>query len=188
MVKCKHNEQILYEEVLTGRLQIDEHGAIWRVAHRTGVGKKGVTVVTPCERHRGENGRVGPYLRVVAKYDGRCVSVLAHRLVYHHFHGPIPDGLTVNHKNGKKQDNRPDNLELATRLEQAQHAIDVLGTHISIKERGVNHHSAKLTTDQVREIRRRRADGETCISIARDYSIAVSTVSEIARRITRKYE
>jgi hypothetical protein len=36
--------------------------------------------------------------------------------------GPLPEGLTINHINGVKDDNRPDNLELATHFEQREHA------------------------------------------------------------------
>ena len=61
--------------------------------------------------------------------DKARVNASAHRLVWRHFHGPIPDGMTINHKNGKKQDNRPENLEVMTYAEQTKHAIDVLGYH-----------------------------------------------------------
>ncbi len=59
--------------------------------------------------------------------DGKRHHALAHRLVYRHFKGPIPAGLTVNHLNGMRGDNRPENLELATASEQKLHAIRVLG-------------------------------------------------------------
>lgn len=37
-----------------------------------------------------------------------------HRLVWIYHHGPIPDGMTINHRNEVKDDNRIENLELLT--------------------------------------------------------------------------
>jgi len=40
-----------------------------------------------------------------------------HRLVYKAWHGPIPEGLDVDHINGDKVDNRASNLRVLTRSE-----------------------------------------------------------------------
>lgn len=45
--------------------------------------------------------------------------VMVHRLVYMAFHGPIGPGLDVDHINGIRNDNRPENLRVATRQENA---------------------------------------------------------------------
>jgi DNA invertase Pin-like site-specific DNA recombinase len=41
--------------------------------------------------------------------------------------------------------------------------------------------AAKLTSDQVKEIRQRRSNGEKLAAIARDYGIKFQQVSKIAR-------
>lgn len=46
----------------------------------------------------------------------------AHRLIWEAVHGPIPDGMQINHINGVKTDNRIDNLELVTPSENSMHA------------------------------------------------------------------
>jgi hypothetical protein len=80
------------------------------------------------------------------------VKKTVHRLVYEHFIGPIPDGMTVNHRNGNKLDNRACNLELATQSEQMHHAYRTgLQKRACGEARGK---VAKLTEDDVREIRR----------------------------------
>jgi len=108
-------------------------------------------------------------------------NALAHRLVYRHFFGQIPTQLTVNHRNGIKDDNRPENLELATPSEQQTHSIYALGNDRVLHQNGQNNHMAKLTDAQVAEIRARRGAGERLTSIASDFGIAFQTVSKIAK-------
>ena len=45
-----------------------------------------------------------------------------HRTVYELFIGEIPAGYEINHINGKKSDNRVENLELMTRSQNLTHA------------------------------------------------------------------
>ena len=47
--------------------------------------------------------------------EGRYYGV--HRIVWEMHHGPIPDGMKVDHKSKEKRDNRIENLRLATRQE-----------------------------------------------------------------------
>lgn len=55
-------------------------------------------------------------------------SLLAHRLICEAFHGtPEPGQTDVNHKDGVRDNNRPDNLEWATRSHNVSHAIHTLG-------------------------------------------------------------
>lgn len=53
------------------------------------------------------------------------------------------------------------------------------------KPRGENHWRARLTAGHVREIRRRRSDGETTVSLARRFGVNSATISRIARGIWR---
>ena len=52
---------------------------------------------------------------------------------------------------------------------------------------GESHPRTHLTDAKVREIRRRRANGETCQAIANDYGLQRMAVSKICRRITWKH-
>lgn len=74
----------------------------------------------------------------------------AHRIVWESVHGPIPDGLVINHLNGRPDDNRLANLEVVTPRENLLHAY-----RIGLKSNaGEKHPSHKVTEAQVREIRR----------------------------------
>lgn len=56
---------------------------------------------------------------------GESRTVTVHRLVADAFLGPLPEGLTTNHKNGRKTDNRASNLEYLTNRENIAHAFRI---------------------------------------------------------------
>lgn len=179
-MKSTNCEEYVYRAVLDGELEIDSEGRVWRLACRRG--KPGGTRLIPCERRRadGPEGKNQEYLAVRVMYNYVRYQCRAHRLVYLHFKGKIPDGLTINHENGIKKDNRPSNLEPATYSEQILHAIHVLGTHRSANQSGENSSTSKLKNEDVLEIRRRRRNGETLTSIASDFGICFQSVSQIS--------
>ena len=58
------------------------------------------------------NGKIyGGYLRYNMKFDEGRKSLLAHRLVYEHFIGEIPEGFDIHHKDGNRLNNHYSNLE-----------------------------------------------------------------------------
>lgn len=102
-----------------------------------------------------------------------------HRVIYLTFYGPIPAGVTVNHKNGKKDDNRPENLELATHQEQVTHARRI----------GLVAPNRRLLTDaDVLAIRRAYARGNTTyVALARQYGVVKGTIGHILARRSWKH-
>jgi hypothetical protein len=174
----KNAEELVYPMVVAGELEIDEEGRIWRVAARHGDRWRRTARTRPCARRRAEND-AGDYLQVRTMLNGRRVHATAHRLVWRHFRGPIPDGLTVNHIDGLKKRNVPSNLELATYSEQQLHALHVLGVG-RVDQWGERNAMAKLTAAQVEEIRQRRGRGERLKKIATSYGVSDRTVSKIA--------
>lgn len=84
-----------------------------------------------------------------------------HRLVMQTF-CPV-DGmehLQVNHKDGNKQNNRIDNLEWCSPLDNTRHAIKT-GLKPKMKQRGTNNYNSKLNWDDVKYIRE-HYNKETC--------------------------
>lgn len=51
-------------------------------------------------------------------------AILTHRLVWEVFNGKIPENMLINHKNGIKNDNRLENLELVTHQENMKKAAE----------------------------------------------------------------
>lgn len=176
----KNSEEAVYAAVTMGELEIDSEGRVWRIAARRADRWSGATRVIPCARRRAEHRTTLGYLMVRTMIDGKRHCALAHRLVYRHFMGPIRAGLTINHRNGSKSDNRPENLEPATHSEQQVHALRVLKVGRT-DQRGERNAMARLTEAQVSEIRSRRARGEKLKAIAADFGVTDRAVSKIAR-------
>ncbi|MFF6928316.1 HNH endonuclease [Streptomyces californicus] len=101
-----------------------------------------------------------------------------HRLVTSAFHGPQPAGKTdASHLNGVRSDNRAENLMWESRSENLART-EGHGT----KLRGERANGAVLTEDDVREMRRWHAAGETQVSIAKDFPVTRHLVGLVVRR------
>lgn len=180
------HERAVYEAVLSGEMEIDGHGQIWRLKKRTFDRWAGGVRTTPCNRVRAEVSSGDGYLQVRLMRDGKRVAAAAHRLVWLHFKGPIPDGMTINHKSGNKANNRPGNLELATYSEQRIHAIQELGAkHHDV--RGSKHPKTHLTEADVIDMRRRRKLGEMVKALALRFGVTQKAASAICRGATWKH-
>ncbi|MDJ0461566.1 HNH endonuclease [Streptomyces sp. H27-C3] len=116
------------------------------------------------------------YVHIAIKEQKRVRRLYAHRVIWESVHGPIPDTMQVNHINGVKSDNRIANLELVTPAGNARHAYD---TGLSTPMRGSRNGNAKLTPQQVSEIRARHAAGELQRTLGKEYGVSRGQVSRI---------
>lgn len=153
-------ERVLIAKVLSGEWSIDAAGRIW--IRRLYTGR------VLAEPVRAERVLTAGYLMVRATISGKRVVGGAHRLVWQALNGDIPDGMVINHKNGKKGDNRPENLEVETYSGNTLHARRVLGV---VPQKGEKNNAAKLTASDVAEIRLARARGEKPTVIAARFGI-----------------
>ena len=119
----------------------------------------------------------GGYVQV--NYGGRPVG-LAHRMIWAYVHGPIPEGMQINHKNGVKTDNRIDNLELVTPSENMKHAY-ASGLASAVGEKNGR---AKLTDSIARSI---RASALTPEELAKRHSVSVRTIRYIKDGISWRH-
>ena len=113
---------------------------------------------------------------------------LSHRLAWEAFKGQIPEGMQINHKNGVKADNRLVNLEVVTPSDNTAHKFRVLGHKPpNNPSRGEKNGSAKITGQDVIEIRQRCAAGESRKAIAKEFAITDISVGNIVRRKTWRH-
>jgi len=153
------------------------------------------------------NGAVGKSGYGIVGYQYR--NWLAHRLAYFFTFGDIPDGMCICHSCDNKLCVNPSHLWIGT---YAQNSHDMVSKGRSAKgdrsssklhpnklergekhwskrmpertRKGIGHHKAKITDDQVRAIRQRVKSGETMISVASSVGVHVSTVSLIVKNKT----
>ena len=139
------------------------------------VGKsRGATVGKVLRAHRKPNGYL--FLDLYCCQQRQVVYV--HRLVALAFLGPIPEGYEVNHKDGDKTNPHVENLEYVTRTQNMAHALAV-----GLAPQGESVHSAKLSQDDVHEIRSLEGSCSQH-AIARMFGVSRSTVEDILARRT----
>jgi len=95
--------------------EIRRNGEIWRV----GVERMGELTLLD-EPRRQEQLAANGYYRVETMIRCHRVRVSSHRVVFRHFHGPIPHGYVVDHKDGDRGNNHPDNLEAVCQAENTR--------------------------------------------------------------------
>lgn len=165
-------ESVILSLVESGEMAIDDKGRIWRHKFR----RNGRLYPCPCRRaeHRVPLG----YLQVRALIGSKRYHVGAHRLVWSYRNGPIPPGMVVNHKNGRKDDNRPENLECVTPSENVSHAH-----RTGLKDqRGQRNPAAKLSDHQIAEIRLAYASGGiTQQALAVRYGVGFQHISRLVK-------
>lgn len=104
---------------------------------------------------------------------GRVGSAMAHRVIWIASNGPIPEGLEINHKNGKKGDNRLDNLELVTPSENTVHSYRL--------NPDLGKRTKKITAADVVDI---RSSTKTREQLAEDYGVDYRTIWGIVKHRT----
>lgn len=87
------------------------------------------------------------YLRYTLSKGHKFNWIYAHRVVFEAFYGAIPKGQQINHKNGIKDDNRLENLEICTQAENNKHAREVLKKKPMSKPSQSLHPLAKFVID-----------------------------------------
>lgn len=107
-------------------------------------------------------------------------TLRVHWLVCKAFNGePPPDRPEAAHWDGVLTNNRASNLRWAT------HAENMADLRRHGKHRGEIHRDAKLTEQDVRQIRQRLKSGEGSGPIARDYGVSFMSIKQI--RIGRSW-
>jgi len=104
---------------------------------------------------------------------------LVHRLIANAFIPNPENKPCVNHINGKKTDNRIENLEWCTHSENTTHAFE---TKLKEAAKGEKHGKAVLTKQDVLEIRARLYIGEKAVELSKEFGVTPPVISKIKLR------
>lgn len=127
------------------------------------------------------------YLRL--SVHGKTTTTGVHQLVAQAFVSNPCGYKEVNHRNGIKHDNRPENLEWVSHQGNMVHAWGA-GLMINARLTGTKHHRAKIDDDVVRAIRAAVptfSDSETKARVAAQYGVSICTVNDILKRRSWKH-
>jgi hypothetical protein len=180
-------EKVFLAFAAIGVFRVDADGAIWKTRRLIAGSTKGTPPYwRDIPTQRAETSTSDGYPTVMFSDGARRHKVFAHRVVWMVTNqSDIPLGLQVNHKNGKRGDTRPENLETCTPSENVIHAIRVLGRQASPLA-GEKNPAATLTAEQVRKIR--ALGGKMAQSqIAKLFNTKQQTVSNILQRRSWKH-
>lgn len=123
------------------RYLCDEEGNLYSTNYKN---SKKTKILKPAKSPNG-------YLKTMLMGDDcKYHNVTVHSMIATTFIGDRPKGYEINHKNGIKTDNSLRNLEYCTRSENCKHSFDM---GLQKPKRGMLNGMAKLTDDQVKEIR-----------------------------------
>lgn len=122
--------------------------------------------------------------------DGRQKRFYVHRLVAIEFCGGIPEGMEVNHLNFCRHDNRAENLEVVTRLQNTAHSKRA-GKFIDTGKnspRGEQSPHSKLTLNDVLTIRRLSEQGIRGKALTDKFKISNRQIRNIILRKSWAHE
>jgi len=115
-------------------------------------------------------------LRPYPRPDRRQIRV--HQLIALAFLGPCPDGLEVNHIDGDRTNNAPNNLEYVTHADNVRHSW-ALG---NCERRGEANGRAKVSEAAVQAIRTLHADGVPRKALADSFGVSSGHINAIVSR------
>ncbi|WP_322884248.1 HNH endonuclease [Sinorhizobium medicae] len=159
-----------------GTYAMSSEGVVFRLTGNTG---KLLKSPKPVKQHIRKDG----YCLTHLSKNNKVTTFLSHRLVWETMNGKVAPGAELNHINGIRSDNRPENLEICTRSENMIHKFKVLGyRQHTVGKRGEDHSNSLLSADSVKQIRERWKQGEPQSSLAAVFGVHQTTISDIVRR------
>ena len=145
-----------------GILSIKENGTITRKIkfHRNGILRTRERDITLYDKDG--------YKYIVIRIKKETKSLKVHRLIWCYRNGKIKEGLEVNHKNGKKDDNRIENLEVVTKIQNMRRAIYVTKV---FDRKGEKNPNCKLKENDIININIMIKQGIEIKEIAKIYNV-----------------
>ena len=123
------------------------------------------------------------YYQVNLWRDGKIFVKKAHKMIAEAFHGAPPEAhYQVDHKDGNKENNRPDNLEYVSPSENQKRAYAK-----GLRKGGDQTSQAKLTTEVILALVARANAGEDVRALAKEVGVHESTLYMVFNGKKRKW-
>lgn len=172
MTRIARNDNLIESLIVDEMYDIRNDGTIWTFKSGNGTVKSTMRPISFTK----SNGYLG--------FRYRNKFLLLHRIIYRKFVGKICPYMVINHKDGVRNNNSLENLELVSYSENNRHAYEVLKRE-SKKLYGTDNHQAKFTKDQVDEIRKNFDNKIMDISqLSKNYNVCRLTMRNIVSRKT----
>jgi hypothetical protein len=170
-----------------GLYEVSDHGQV-RSTDRTVTSRNRWG---PIEKHlrgmiRAQNAGAYGYLTVNLSREGKVKIWRVHLLVAAAFLGPRPPGMDIRHGPAGRLVNAVWNLSYGSRAENEQDKIRD-GTFRHGISKGEKNGNARLTGNQVIEIRRRYRAGESQSALGREFGVTYQSIRLVVYRKTWKH-
>lgn len=167
------NDDLIYDLLQNPLFKVEASGIVL-----TRVAKTGKVFVNPDTWREAGSRNSEDYVEI--NYKGK--RLLRHRIIYAAFSSEqnkpaLAKDLTVNHENGIRGDDRPENLTISPHGKNNEHRFRVLN-------KGAVIGNAKMTWDLVQQIRVDRKNGSTLSELSRKFGLSKSNVSSIVNNKT----
>lgn len=150
-----------------GIYSVNARGEVKRLVSRFGHAAGGLMAV-------GINAK-NKYAYVCLCRDGKAKTTRLHKVVAAAFYGPCPNGMQINHKDGRKTNNAANNLEYVTQSENMLHAYR---NGLQKPRLGSDVVFSKLTVSQVEQIMLLEGTA-THFEIGKRFGVDRKTISSI---------
>jgi hypothetical protein len=119
--------------------------------------------------------------RYVQVYYSNQPIKYAHRVIWEYVNGPIPEGMTINHIDGNKRNNKISNLECIPQAANNLHAYRT-GLKVPYERGGSKNPAAKLTETEVIAIRELAAQGVSRKAIREKFGMSKYAIECVIKR------
>jgi len=122
------------------------------------------------------------YLKLQLKKNNNYKWFFIHRLVAQAFLNNYSDALQVNHKNGIKNDNKVENLEMVTASQNQLHSYRILKNIPSMKNRFGEEHVRAVKINQYTKQMKHIAAWNSIIDASKKLNINASCICNVLKR------